>query len=379
MADRVLRELDSTTTSSPVRYAVVGLGHIAQSQVLPAFQHARENSRLVALLGSDDEQLRELAARYEVQHVYGKDDYARLLANPAVEAVFLCLPNHLHRDYTVQAATAGKHVLCEKPMAVTERECEEMEAAAARHDVRLMIAYRLHFEAANLRAIELVQSGKVGEPRIFSSTFPMQVREGDSRTKASSGGVLYDIGIYCINAARYLFRAEPTEVQAWAYHRAEPRFAEIAEAYTCQLRFPEERAAMFACSFGAEGTPEYRLLGTAGELRVTNPYSYAGDIEIAITRHGIEEREVFGGRDQFAAELTYFSHCIRQAKQPEPNPAEGRADIRIIEALLRSVQTGRAVRLESAIPQIRPAPQQSIHKPPLDGPAELVKTQSPSR
>src|SRR5262249_37099296 len=157
------------------------------------------------------------------------------------------------------AAAAGVHVICEKPMAVTSVECERMIEACDEARVKLMIAYRLHFEAANLAAVELLSSGELGEPRYFSSVFSQQVAPGNTRTTASHGGApLLDVGIYCINAARYLFRAEPTDVVAAAATRAgDGRFRDVEEQVAALLRFPGERLASFTCSFGAAEANAY--------------------------------------------------------------------------------------------------------------------------
>ena len=158
----------------------------------------------------------------------------------------------MHAEYTIRAARAGVHVLCEKPMAVTVDECERMIDACAEHRVKLMIAYRLHFEEINLKVIDLVRKGRIGEPKFFNSSFSMTVRRGDIRTKkAFGGGTLYDIGVYCINAARYLFRAEPKEVMAISVNSGVRALAEIDESTAAILRFDGERVASFVTSFNA--------------------------------------------------------------------------------------------------------------------------------
>ena len=132
----------------PIRYAVVGLGHIAQVAVLPAFRHAQRNSRLVALVSDDAAKRRKVGKKYRVERTYSYDDYEACLEG--VDAVYIALPNSLHAEYTVRAARAGVHVLCEKPMAVTAAECEAMIDACGEQRVKLMIAYRLHFEEVTL-------------------------------------------------------------------------------------------------------------------------------------------------------------------------------------------------------------------------------------
>ncbi|HEX6436522.1 MAG TPA: Gfo/Idh/MocA family oxidoreductase, partial [Candidatus Binatia bacterium] len=262
-----------------MRYAVVGLGHIAQVAVLPAFSHARQNSELVALVSDDPAKHEKLRSKYKVQRTYSYDEYDQCLRSGAIDAVYIALPNNLHCDFAVRAAQAGIHVLCEKPMAVTEEECENMISAAKQARVKLMVAYRLHFEKANLEAVEIAHSGKLGEPRFFSSVFAMQVKEDNIRLKRElGGGTLYDIGVYCINAARSLFRAEPSEVHAFSVSGNDPRFREVDEMTGAVLRFPDERLASFTCSFGAADVSAYELVGTEGNLRVEPAYEYIGEL-----------------------------------------------------------------------------------------------------
>jgi predicted dehydrogenase len=360
-----------------VRYAVIGQGYIAQAAVLPAFEHA-ENAQLVALFSNDSEKRRELGKKYDVEHVYGYDDYDKVLRRGLCDAVYIALPNSMHRDYTERAARAGVHVLCEKPMAVTEEECEAMLRAAKEHRCKLMIAYRLHFEEANLRAIELIRQGKIGAPRIFASLFTMQVKEGDIRLqRALGGGPLYDIGIYCINAARYLFAAEPIEVTAFSARRG-PRFTEVEETVSAVLRFPEDRLASFACSFGASEVSSYRVIGERGDLRVEPAYELADSLVHYVTIDGKTEETTFKKRDQFAPELVYFSRCILEDREPEPSGFEGFLDVRIIRALLRSLETGQPVPLSPYYKPRRPDMSQELHRPAVSKP-RLVNASPPSR
>ncbi|HZA52995.1 MAG TPA: Gfo/Idh/MocA family oxidoreductase, partial [Candidatus Udaeobacter sp.] len=154
-----------------IRYAVVGLGHIAQAAVLPAFAHAKRNSVLTALVSGTPKKLTALGRRCGLHSLYSYDQYEECLHSGEIDAVYIALPNNMHAEYSVRAANAGVHVLCEKPMAVTERQCDSMIRAAHKNRVKLMIAYRLHFEEANLEAIATVRSGRLGEPRIFTSVF----------------------------------------------------------------------------------------------------------------------------------------------------------------------------------------------------------------
>jgi predicted dehydrogenase len=362
-----------------IRYAVIGLGHIAQVAVLPAFAHARQNSELTAVVSDDPAKHEKLRTKYKVQHTYSYEEYDDCLSSGAIDAVYIALPNNLHCDFSVRAAQAGIHVLCEKPMAMTEDECEKMISAAEQARVKLMIAYRLHFEKANLEAVEIARSGKLGEPRFFSSVFAMQVKEDNIRLKRElGGGTLYDIGVYCINAARSLFQAEPQEVHAFSISGKDPRFTEVDEMTGAVLRFPEDRLASFTCSFGAADVSAYELVGTEGNLRVEPAYEYVGELKHRLTVKGKSRERTFASRDQFAPELIYFSNCIINNVDPEPSGAEGLADVRVIRALYRSAESGSVVQLQPYTKRQRPGMEQEITRPPVDKP-ELVNVQSASQ
>jgi glucose-fructose oxidoreductase len=361
-----------------IRYAVVGLGYIAQVAVLPAFRNARRNSRLAALVSGDPRKLRDLGRRYDVDRLYGYEQYAECLAE--VDAVFIALPNHLHHSYAVAAAGVGVHVLCEKPLAVTVEECREMIEAARRHDVRLMTAYRLHFERATLRALELVREGRIGEPRIFHSAFSMQVQPGNIRAGREDlgGGPIYDLGVYCINAARHLFGAEPEQVHGFTGNGGDPRFAESHEMLSATMRFPGDRLASFTASNGAEKRGWYELIGTSGWLRMSPAYDYAAPLVLEIASEGRRRKSRFARRDQFAPELLEFSDCVLSGREPAASGEEGLADVRVVEALLRSSRTGVPVDLPPFGAGARPDEDQAIHKPPVDRP-DLVHAEPPGR
>ena len=369
----------STVKGRRVRYAVLGQGYISQVAVLPAFAHARKNSELAALFSDDAEKLRKLGRKYGVGHLYGYDQFEAGLEEAQVDAVYIALPNDQHREYTERAARAGVHVLCEKPMAVTSADCQAMIEAARAHDVRLMIAYRLHFQKANLKAVELLQSGRLGDPRTFSSDFTMQVRDEDNirLRKERGGGTLYDIGIYCINAARYLFREEPEEVFALTANNGERRFREVEEMTSAVMRFPGERLATFTCSFGASDTATYRVIGTEGDLCLDSAYEYAEEMTMWVTAKGRTREQTFPQQDQFAPELLHFSECVLTGKEPGPSGREGLADVRIIEALYSSAGSGKRVKLADFDPGARPEPEQEIARPAVKEP-ELVRVKSPS-
>ena len=348
-----------------IRYGVVGLGNIAQMAVLPAFEHATENSELVALISSDAEKLRVLSERYGVRITGSYDDLDRILRSGEIDAIYVATPNTLHRNAVERAARAGVHVLCEKPLASTVVDCRAMLHAAQDAHIKLMTAYRLHFEQANLRAVERVRAGEIGEARLFSSVFCQQVREGDIRTRAElGGGSLFDMGIYCVNAARYLFQAEPSEVTAIGIRGTDPRFAEVDEMTSAILRFPGDRIAQFTSSQGAADVSEFRIVGTKGDIRLDSAYGYHGKIQEYLTVEGKTEHTTTPPHDQFAPELIHFSNCILEDRDPEPAGEEGLADIRILEAIVESAAIGRRVTLSPFERSQRPSAELEMKKPP---------------
>jgi predicted dehydrogenase len=370
--------MSAASTKARVRYAVVGLGHIAQVAVLPAFRSAG-NSQLVTVVSSDAHKRAKVTQQYRLAESYSYDEYEQALES--VDAVYIALPNHLHREYTVGAAQAGKHVLCEKPMAVTESDCEAMIEAVRDNGVKLMIAYRLHFEAGNLEAVRIARNETIGEARFFSSEFAQQVAEDNVRITEpieKGGGPVYDMGVYCINAARYLFHAEPTRVlAASATTRGDARFDKTNEMASATLQFPEDRLATFTCSFGAADISRYTLAGTKGILTADPAYEYSTGVKHQLMIDGMTKKRSFPKRDQFAAELAYFSDCIMRNKEPEPSGAEGLADVKIVRAIYESARRGTAVELTGMPEKKKPSAHQEIYRP-AHGKPETHKVKSAS-
>jgi predicted dehydrogenase len=360
---------------SKVRYAVVGLGHIAQAAVLPAFAHAKRNSSLHAIVSGSVEKLNEIGDKYRVPVRASYDNYERCLQE--VDAVYICTPNSEHSDYAVRAANAGVHVLCEKPLAVTERECKRMIEAAARNNVRIMTAYRLHFEPLFLEIVEMVRAGRIGEPRFFSSSFSMHAKPNGIRTKRElGGGTLFDLGVYCINAARIMFGAEPTQVFASSIDGARADMPEIDEMTSAVMRFDGDRLATFTTSFAANGTSDFRIVGTEGNIHAEPAYEYAEALGYTLTVGQDIRKKKGRRRDQFASELVYFSDCVLQGKSPEPSAEEGCWDVRVVDALYQSAKRGAPVSLSHFGPERPPVPSQGQDHPPVREP-ELVAVEKP--
>jgi glucose-fructose oxidoreductase len=362
-----------------IRYAVVGLGHIAQVAVLPGFRGAK-NSELAAIVSGDPQKLNSVARKYRLakEQLFSYEEYDRALLS--ADAVYITVPNHLHKEYAVRAANAGVHVICEKPMAVTREECKAMIDAASQNRVKLMIAYRLHFERANLEAAHLAAKGKLGDIRIFGSDFTQNVAEGNVRVTEPverGGGALYDMGVYCINAARYLLRDEPVSVVAVVANNGEKRFRQVEEMISVIMKFPEERLATFTCSFGAADISRYVLIGTRGTLTADPAYDYSMGLKHQLTIGEKTSTTKFPKRDQFAAEIMYFSDCVLKNKEPEPSGLEGLADVAIVQAIYKSVRTGQPTELKDLPAKRKPNLRQEIHRP-AHGKPDTVKAKSPS-
>lgn len=361
-----------STVSKKLRYAVVGQGYISQIAVLPAFRNARL-SELAALVSDDPVKLRKLGRQYGVGALYPYEQFEECLERHDIDAVYLAVPNHLHRLYTERAARAGVHVLCEKPMAVTEEDCRAMMDATRSAGVRLMIAYRLHFEPANLQAVEAVRKKRIGEPRIFSSVFSMPAKDDGIRQGPveKGGGPVFDIGIYCINAARYLFRDEPVRVSATSLCEG--------QSVAVSLEFPQGRLAQFTCSFAAASAEDYRVVGTRGDVILEEAYPFVGEKRLRLTVGGKSQLRKFKGGDQFGPVIDYFSDCVIRGREPEPSGVEGLSDVRIIEAIYRSISLGRSVELPASEEPARRPDLALRDRRPAVRKRRLVRAEEPSK
>jgi predicted dehydrogenase len=360
-----------------VRYAVVGAGWFGQAAVLPAFANARENSALAAIVSGDVEKRSILSSDYGVP-AYSYDQYEDLLRSGAVDAVYIVSPNSVHKEHAIAAARNGIHVLCEKPLADAAVAAEEIIAACDRAGVHLMTAYRLHFEKANLQAVDLIHQGTIGEPRVMTSTLTQQVDPDNSRLDAKLGGhPLLDVGIYCVNAARYLFRAEPIEVTAFVATGDDPKFKDVPEMVSAVMRFPGEKLASFTCGFGEAKASAYQVLGTRGDIRVDPAYGHVGERAMTVTVDGKSKDTKFPDCDQIAPEIVYFSDCILNGRRPEPDGREGLIDLWIIEAIKASAMKGQAVPLQPLPEKPRPEQGQHIAKPKKRSEPELVNAAPP--
>lgn len=327
------------------RWAVVGLGVLALEEIMPAFAHARL-SRPTALVSGHPDKARRVAAAYGIdpKRIYGYDTFDRLRDDGEVDIVYVVLPNSMHAEYTIRAHRAGKHVLCEKPMAANPAECREMIAAARAAGKKLMVAYRLRYEPFNRAVIKMCREKAVGELRTFEASNCQVTPAPNIRlSRGLAGGPVQDVGVYCLNAARYVTGEEPVEVTAQEHRPANiPRFREVPASVAFQLRFPSGVLAHCDCSFDAAESRRFRVTGTDGFLDLDPAFGYRG-LRLTVGKGAGREQPALAGVNHFAAEMDHFSDCVLNGKDPLTPGEEGLADMTVIAAIEEAARTGRAV------------------------------------
>ena len=330
-------------------WAVVGLGSLSIHQILPAFAKC-EKSKVTALVSGHSDKANKLAPRYGVdpKHIYNYENYDSLKNDSEVDVIYIVLPNGMHAEYTIRALQAGKHVLCEKPMANTPADCQKMIDAARAANRKLMVAYRCRYEPYNKEAIRIVRSQELGPTQTILTNAGWHIDNPDQwrlKKDLAGGGSLMDIGIYALNAARYLSGEEPTEVNAMMYSTpGDPRFKEVEENINFQLRFPSGVLANCSSSYGYYHQSHFRVLGTTGLLEL-DPATWYSGLRLRV-QHGtvFEEREL-PVVDHFAAEMDHLSGCILENQEPLTPGEEGLRDLKIITAIYEAARAGKTVHL----------------------------------
>ena len=301
----------------------------------------------MALVSGDRAKARKLARKFGAREVYTYEEYEACLAHPAVEAVYLASPNGSHCEQTLRAAAAGKHVLCEKPMANTVEDCRKMLRACRLHRVRLMIAYRKYFEPASLALKRLVTEGKLGRLRLIHSAFTIYLPPGKKTgwrfdPALAGGGALPDVGVYCVNTARWLTGLNPVEAEAYAWITDPTRFSEIIdENLAFRLNFPGGLVLQGSASFGAAQSSFLRVHGEKGWAALDPAFTWDEERRLFGKLGGRWFEKKFALLDEFALELDAFAHCIRTGRHPEPNGLEGMTDVAVMAAIYQSAREGR--------------------------------------
>jgi predicted dehydrogenase len=332
-------------------YAMVGLGYYALNVIMPQFKNC-EHSKLVGVVSGDPEKAKRVAAEYGLSErgIYSYQNYDTIRNNPEIDIVYVCLPNSMHAEYTVRGAKAGKHVMCEKPMAVSAAECQTMIAACKAAGKKLMIGYRSHFEPTNLEARRLANTGAIGKRRYFRSEHGF-VQSDPSKWRLkkalAGGGSLMDIGIYALQAARYMTGEEPIAVYAHeSTDRNDPRFTEVEDMIEFELEFPSGVIGSCMSMYSANRN-QFLLMGDKGRVEMEPATRYTGNR--LWTGKDNRENEITPPKgesaNQFTAQLDHLSQCIVQNREPIVGGEEGLRDLRIIEAIYRSAREKRRVAL----------------------------------
>ncbi|HEX7172768.1 MAG TPA: Gfo/Idh/MocA family oxidoreductase [Candidatus Limnocylindria bacterium] len=322
-----------------LRWGVLSTASIARVKVIPGIQRG-EHSEVVAIASRDPVLARRVADELGIPAAHGS--YESLLADPDVEAVYVPLPNHLHRPWTIAAARAGKHVLCEKPLALTARDAEEMIEVCDREGVRLMEAFMYRLHPSWVAVQELVAAGRIGRLQAVQSWFsffnddPTNIRN----ILEAGGGALYDIGCYCVNLSRMLFGSEPIGVQG-AVFRDHATGTDVLSAGLLTFR---DGLASFVCSTRAEDDQRVDIYGTEGRISIAIPFNIPPDrpTSVRLIAGGDPpvaphvETLTFSAADPYTAEAEAFATAIL-AHEPVPvPPADAVGNLRVIERLLAS-------------------------------------------
>jgi predicted dehydrogenase len=338
-----------------IGYCLVGLGRLTLGEIMPAFGHSKY-AKPVALVSGDREKAKNVAAQYGIaeKNIYNYQNFDDIRNNPEIDVVYIVLPNSMHEEFTVRAAKAGKHVLCEKPMTTSAASAQRMIDACKKADKKLMIAYRVQYTPQHRAIMKWTREKKWGKVRVIelfngqNQGDPSQWRQ---KKDLAGGGSLPDIGLYCLNTARFVLGEEPEWVTAQLYSTpGDPRFKEVEETVLFQMGFPGGAIVNASTSYSVHDTKRYRCLADKGASFGMDPaFSYHGlKMEVSEVRDGEvwKQSPEIEEKDQFALELDHMAHCIRNNKQPYTPGEEGLQDQKIMEAIYRAAKDKKAVMLD---------------------------------
>jgi len=329
-------------STKPVGFAAVGLGTI--SNIFMSACATMQTAKIVGLVtGHPAEKGPRYASMYNVPQdsIYTYDTFNKIRDNKAIEAVYIGLPNSMHMEYTIRAAEAGKHVLCEKPMAVSSAECKKMIDACKHANVKLMIAYRIQYEPLWAELKKRINSGEIGKVQSVTGGFYGSQPLGAWRLNMAlaGGGSLMDLGIYPLNATRYVLDEEPTVTSATAStpDASDPRFAQMEETIKWTMKFPNGVTASFGSSYGERGPSDLTIVGDKGTLSMQPAFNYDRLAMHGTTQAGpVNESSTARQPYQFALEAEHFVDCIRNNKQPRTGGEEGLKDMLLMESIYKA-------------------------------------------
>lgn len=323
--------------SPPLRWGILSTANIGRAAVIPAIA-ASSNGVLSAVASRDADKARDFAEANGIPRAHGS--YEALLDDEEVDALYVPLPNSLHKEWTLRALERGKHVLCEKPLALDAAECREMAAAAETHGRVLMEAFMYRFHPRTERVLALLREGAVGQLRQIRSTFTFRLRS-DTNIRLDpdlGGGALMDVGCYCVNVSRTLAGDEPVEAQAFATWTDRGVDAELSGA----LRFESGLVARFDCALTLERRERFEVAGTDGTLVVDSAFlPGTGDVDVHTQRgREGETSETVTGADEYRRMVEHFADAVRTGAPVRYAAEEAARNMRAIEALYASARDG---------------------------------------
>ena len=341
LAAGVLPGAEAQSSTPRIGYCIIGLGEIA-NHFLAGIRQS-EQAKVAGFVSGDRAKAEQFAAQYGVpkESIYSYEDMDRMRDNKSIDAVYVALPNSMHAEYTIRSAKAGKHVLCEKPMSATVGEAESMIAACKAANVKLMIAYRCQYEPLNLEAIQMIRDGAIGEVQSIESSFGFNASKGVWRLnkKLAGGGSLFDVGIYSLNATRYLTGEEPAEFRAYTSTRDhDGRFDQMEESVSWVTRFPSGILASCSTTYGGNMPGFFQVNGSKGWIQMLPAFSYEG-LRLRASfgnRQEIDKQNPEKDPTQFRREADHMAQCIRENKQPKTPGEEGLRDMQHMVAIYRA-------------------------------------------
>ncbi len=335
-------QAQSQPDQSRLRYCIVGLGRISMDHFMPACKMSQK-SVVTAFVSGHRDKAEKLAGSYNVpaKNIYSYENYDEIANNKEIDAVYIALPNSMHAEYTIRAANAGKHVLCEKPMATSVKDSQAMVESCKAAGRKLMIAYRCQYEPVNLHAIQLIHGGDLGTIQAIESANGFNERAGEWRLnkKLAGGGPLMDVGIYSLNACRYLTGEEPVHLEGYCtVVDKDGRFSEVEENCGWTMRFPSGVVASCNTTYGASMEGFIRVHGSKGVLHMEPAFSYEG-IHLKAEIKGqapIDQPSTYKDPAQFVTEADYFADCVFTNKEPKSDGEEGLRDMRYMAEIYKS-------------------------------------------
>jgi predicted dehydrogenase len=330
-----------------IGFAVVGLGSIAQSSVLPAFANAKK-ARLVALVSRDKKKAKKLARKFGADNAYGTDEYSACLSNPDVSAIYIATPQGQHEPLAIKAAEAGKHVLCEKPLAATVEQSARIVAACQQHNVLLMTAYRKYFEPSSLYLKKLIREGSLGRIDVIHTAFSELHLPGTSLpwlldARLAGGGPLMDLGVYCVNTTRWLVDEDPVEVSAQAWQHDTVHFRDVEEGIAFRMNFRSGLVVQGTSTYGAAPSSFIHVQGTKGWALLSPAFPFEEERHLTGKIQGRWFEKKFKVGDEFAPELDALATAIQTGGTVEPDGRQGHRDVQIIHAIYASAKSGAPV------------------------------------